>query len=1043
MSENSNDMIFRRQSMLSSFSFWRSLCAFVGALLMPFFALAACVNISTSLTGSAFSGCTISGSTVTCTQDVTVTSNGICITTSASPLIVNMSGKTLTWKGNNGQLGSTGHPINLVMGTGTINLEADNFTSYGDWSGNKILCSTNAQTSINGTLTAASTNTCTPYVVAVPMPLPVADWRMDESTAYSGVTGEVKNSVGGGTNGTARRSANNLPVSAPFPGNISGKLCGGVEFNGVNYLQVTGLSNQLSGTASLSFWIKTAQIGGTSSWTSPGVTGVEQGGGGNDIFWGWINPTGKIAVNKGNTLGAQSISSINNGTWRHIVLTRDQATGATKAYIDGLLESTRNSELGLVTLAFASIGRMENAKNLSGALDEVKVFARVLSNAQVASIYANESAGNNWDGTARVCPITGPHHLEIQHTNGTGLTCTASTLTVRACSDAACAALYTGGISGTLTATGTPTVNWDGTTGGAVGAGFVIPAGSSSVTKNVQVTTVGSVVFGITSPTTPAASSATTCNFGSPACTFTASAAGFIFDVSHHVSEVQQTVNVSAVKTADNSLACVPAFASVPKTVTFKCSYASPASGTMPVRVNGTALNAAGSAASACDASGKAVSLNFGPTGVASTTFQYADAGNLGLTATYAGSGIDAGLTMSGSDTFIAAPKDFAFSAITASPIQAGNSFSATVTARNNANVATPNFTNQTVAITSSNPQPALGNATPINSTLTGFSNGAATTTLVWNEVGTVDLNANLANYLSSGLSISGVNAATGRFQPAYFDVSVTPGCGTFTYAGSVAPAKTGQPFVVTVRAKRFGGGATDATNTANYANGNAFLTTLSNAGAATGLSSNTIAATGFVNGIGTANITYAGVSDKVAPTSLVMRAVNGDTPAVSSAGHAEETVELRSGRLRLQNAYGSELLALPVPLEAQYWTGSFYAINAADNCTAFAASSIALGTYTGGLAACETQITPAGSLGLVAGKLPGTGLVLTKPGSGNGGSVNLTINGGATATGNTCVSATASAASAANLPWFGPNLDARATFGIFKSPLIYRRENY
>jgi MSHA biogenesis protein MshQ len=389
----------------------------------------------------------------------------------------------------------------------------------------------------------------------------------------------------------------------------------------------------------------------------------------------------------------------------------------------------------------------------------------------------------------------------------------------------------------------------------------------------------------------------------------------------------------------------------------------------------------------------------------------------------------------------VAAPKDIAFSAIAASPIKAGSTFNATVTARNNVNAATRNFINETVAITSSNPQPALGNATPINTILTGFSNGAATANLAWNEVGTVDLNANLSNYLGSVLSVAGVNAGTGRFQPAYFDVSVAPGCGTFTYAG--APAKTGQPFEVTVKAKRFGGGATDATNTANYAGANAFLTTLSNAGSATGLSSNTIATTGFVSGVGTANVIYAGANEKVGPATLVMRAVDSDTPAVSSAGHAEGTTELRSGRMRLLNAYGSDLLALPVTLDTQYWTGSYFVTNTADNCTAFQASSIGMGTYTAGLAACETQITPSGTLTLVAGKLPGAGLVLTKPGSGNGGSVNLTVFLGATASGNTCVSATASTATAANLPWLGGNLGARATFGIYKSPLIYRRENY
>jgi MSHA biogenesis protein MshQ len=765
-----------------SLRFFRNLVAGVTLLIISGLTTAACVNISVGasspLAGTPFSACSISGATVTCTQDVKVSNNNICITTNATPLTINITNKTLDWTGNAGQLGSSGNPIDLVMGTGGIKIEGNSFISYGDWSGAKIECNTNPATTFNGSLAATSRNTCTSNVVAVPFPTPLAEWRLDEITPYTGLAGEVKSSVSGGTNGTATNGATNG----------AGKVCRAAIFDGTNdYISVAGLSSQLSGTSSMSFWIKTSQTGNNTPWIAPGVTGVEQGGGGNDIFWGWINATGKIAVSKGNTLGAQSTTSINNGAWRHIVLTRDQIGGTTKIYVDGVLENKRVSETGMVTTAFASFGRMQNTNAyFNGSLDEVKVFSTVLNSTQVASLYSNESAGKNWDGSARTCTVSGPHHLEIVHASGTGLTCTPSTLTLRACADASCTTLYTGGVSGALSATGTPTVNWDGSSGGAVGSGFVIPSGSSSVTKNVQVTTVGSVVIGVVSPVTPAASSDTTCNFGSPACTFTASASGFIFDVPNHVSEVQQTVNVSSVKSADNSLACVPAFQSVAKNVTFKCSYTSPISGTLPVRVNGIPMNTANSAASACDGTGRAVSLSFGPTGVASASVQYADVGSIGLTATYTGSGIDAGLTMSGSDSFIAAPKDFAFSAIPASPMQAGKPFNATVTARNGANAATPNFSNQTVTISSSNPQPALGNATPINAPLSGFSNGVASTNLTWNEVGTVDLNANLNNYLGSGLSVSGVNAGTGRFQPAYFDVSVTPGCGTFTYAGSV-----------------------------------------------------------------------------------------------------------------------------------------------------------------------------------------------------------------------------------------------------------------
>ncbi|WP_163579923.1 hypothetical protein, partial [Klebsiella pneumoniae] len=74
-----------------------------------------------------------------------------------------------------------------------------------------------------------------------------------------------------------------------------------------------------------------------------------------------------------------------------------------------------------------------------------------------------------------------------------GLTCTPSTLTVRACADAACSSLYTGGLSAQFMASGSPTVNWDGSTGNGSGSRFVIGSGSSSVTKNLQIKTPGSV----------------------------------------------------------------------------------------------------------------------------------------------------------------------------------------------------------------------------------------------------------------------------------------------------------------------------------------------------------------------------------------------------------------------------------------------------------------------------------------------------------------------------------------------------------------------
>lgn len=144
-----------------------------------------------------------------------------------------------------------------------------------------------------------------------------------------------------------------------------------------------------------------------------------------------------------------------------------------------------------------------------------------------------------------------------------------------------------------------------------------------------------------------------------------------------------------------------------------------------------------------------------------------------------------------------------------------------------------------------------------------------------------------------------------------------------------------------------------------------------------------------------------------------------------------------RYGRLIMPNLYGSELLPLSTTIEAQYWNGNVYQRNQLDSCSVIPANSIAMGNYRNNLTACETQISGAGTLN--AGR---TNANLTKPGAGNNGSVDLTINLNG-ASGSTCNSATASSAGNANMPWFGNNPNARATFGIFKTPVIYMRENF
>jgi MSHA biogenesis protein MshQ len=167
----------------------------------------------------------------------------------------------------------------------------------------------------------------------------------------------------------------------------------------------------------------------------------------------------------------------------------------------------------------------------------------------------------------------------------------------------------------------------------------------------------------------------------------------------------------------------------------------------------------------------------------------------------------------------------------------------------------------------------------------------------------------------------------------------------------------------------------------------------------------------------------------------------------------------MRYGRARMFNAYGSELLDLPVVFRTEYLASTVpsnaWSVNASDSCTNAALSFAPVGTPNitsntcvlepgnnsgKGCAAVltsgqtnrrylETGVTGTDSSG-VAGFAGNFNLWLRAPGAAHVGSIDIT----------------ATVDSWLQYPWTGSaaaNPTARATFGIYKSPLIYRRENY
>jgi MSHA biogenesis protein MshQ len=500
------------------------------------------------------------------------------------------------------------------------------------------------------------------------------------------------------------------------------------------------------------------------------------------------------------------------------------------------------------------------------------------------------------------------------------------------------------------------------------------------------------------------------------------------------------------------------------KTVNLKCAYANPApaTGTLPVRVGGTALNSANNPAAACDTVGGNVSMTFDATGTATPTLQYADVGQMNVSAAYTGSAgsLDAGLSMIGTGSFTAAPASFSFSGITAGPIKAGNNFSATITAQNSVGATTPNFGKETTAegvtLTSNLVTPAAGNNPALaNNLIPGatFVNGvAAVNNLSWGEVGSITLKGALTsgNYLRSGLSATGTSATVGAFIPDHFDTAVVP---TATLpmpcpTGLTCPALyngfaySGEAFSAQVTARNLAGGTTANYRSAYGLSNNVNLTAWDALGSVVtqnpgsgALANITMASTAFNSGVGLTNTqAYTFASSPTSPTNIFLRAVDATNATVTSlrATPVEGGVKIVSGKVQISNAHGSEVLPLPMTATVQYWSGAYWLASSTDNVTQF-----------------NTNVnTPGGNI--VANTITGLGggISVATPGvvTVSGGMKQFILNPpGVRGSADISLNAPVYLLGGSNGASANPSKVGRATFGIYKGPsqFIYRREDY
>lgn len=932
----------------------------------------------------------------------------------------------------------------------------------------------------SGVLTNTATSSVAPSASASVLVVAgaVTHFRLDEPVgSWTGAPGEVLDTGTTGLHGQRliTTSPTTTNVVAPSPTiasqhpSVVGGFCNAAQFDGNAVVQVADSPLfDYTTTLSASAWIYPTAYPPSELYSvlSNDVNYEFHLNSAGRLYWWW------------NAATLTSAATIPLNQWTHIAITFNSATGRQRIYINGVQDSNTNNWTGTLQVNACNfyIGgdvatgscALLPARNFRGKIDEVKLYNTELSAAEVqANMTLGRQCAGNFD------------HIQIEH-DGSASMCTPESVTVKACLDASCSTLYPGAVTVQLSPSG-----WIGGNTFTFTGGIASRQLSSSVAGNVTLGTVSASPLPVGSTRCfMGATESCTLNFANASCNFDAvepsaapqtrlftKLADVPFNVDVLALSSATTINTAytgtvAVDLVDASSSSCPAGGGLTTATNIVFSGADSGRKQVPFTYSNGAANVrvrmkAGSSAAACSTDNFAIrpkqltvsapvltnTTHTGtPKAVAGTAFAL-DA-NAGVAAGYSGTApvIDVTKVLDHANVTIAG-------GTLSGVFSAGTGTKASGAGFKYLDVGNIKFLTDAVVdsgFTSvDQPNDCVAGSTSI--TLAGGKYGC--------NIG------------------SATSPLFGRWYPSHysFDGALTPACvaGGFTYMDQDAlgvalilraHATTGGPLLETdpVTSRYASGGYTNlAPVTIAGDNGGAPVPVTRLTNPAFPVMPNTAL---WTNGQFQINDIYSFVKLTPVPVApapdagpfdmfrLVAALADPDGGVLIGTAAEQQTnaTSIRHGRLRLQNAYGSELLALPVALEAQFWTaGGYYTTNLLDNCTQIPASSIVMDGWVPALGACETQLSPVGNLALAGGRYLnavapfGPRLTLTRPGAGNSGSVNLAINVGAAAAGNTCVAAAPSAATTANLPWFGPNLGAKATFGIYRSPLIYRRENY
>ncbi|HOY23694.1 MAG TPA: hypothetical protein PK002_11100 [Cellvibrio sp.] len=265
----------------------------------------------------------------------------------------------------------------------------------------------------------------------------------------------------------------------------------------------------------------------------------------------------------------------------------------------------------------------------------------------------------------------------------------------------------------------------------------------------------------------------------------------------------------------------------------------------------------------------------------------------------------------------------------------------------------------------------------PTSGSLTALSGGSSfsattptgtwvNTAVIWDQVGSITILPELADndYLSAGdLQVKTPSGTVGRFYPDHFSLTssiVTNSCGaTFSYMGHPAIGLNYE-----LKAQNASGNtmvnynanygtlpiSTYVAENANSGNGT-LLNSRFTSGAALAVSAGSLQMTSNTAMFSRQAITFApevpysslqlglDITDSFDGRGLQGKNMNATTTGVCgglscTAVSLGAPLDIRYGRLRLDDAFGPETFSLNVNFATEYWTGNYFAVNANDSCT-------------------------------------------------------------------------------------------------------------